>query len=84
MSINVSLPLIAPSGLQATVQAGGTIPVGAYDYVVVAFDDDDQSPWAEYSNQLAFHSPISETGNFTTTSGNQSVLINWTNVTGAL
>lgn len=84
MAIGVTLPIIAPSGLEATLQTGGSLDVDTiYYYIVMAFDAYDCSPNAQVATQLCFHSPISEESSFTTSGSELSALINWTNVSGA-
>jgi hypothetical protein len=84
MAIGVTLPIIAPSGLEATLQTGGSLDVDTtYYYVVCAFDAYDITPNTQIAAQRCFHSPISEEGSFTTSGAELSALIKWTNVSGA-
>lgn len=84
MPIEVTLPLIAPSGLEATLQEGGSLSAATtYYYVVMAFDAYDQTPTASSAGYLAYHSPISEEGSFTTSGTQLSAHITWANVDGA-
>jgi len=84
MAIAVSLPIIAPSGLEAILVSGGQLVEDTtYYYVVIAFDALDQTPYAASSAQLCYHSPRSEEDSFTTDSTNKSALITWNNVPGA-
>lgn len=77
--ITVTLPLVAPTGLSATLVAGGSLlPNTTYYYIVIAYNS------IYYSAQeLVFHSPISAESSFTTDTTNLSVLIKWSNVTNA-
>jgi hypothetical protein len=84
MAIGVTLPIIAPSGLESVLVSGGQLDVDTtYYYVVMAFDAFDCTPNAQIAAQRCFHSPISEEGSFTTSGSELSALITWTNVTGA-
>lgn len=85
MAIEVTLPIVAPSGLESAIQTGGSLDVDTtYYYVVCAFDALDCTPAASAVAQLCFHSPISEESNFTTSGTELSALINWLNVPGAV
>lgn len=80
MAINVSLPIAAPTDLQATLVAGGSLAANTtYYYVVIAYDQASTSP----DGVIPYHSPLSVEGSFTTDSTNKSVKINWSNVAGA-
>jgi len=73
-----------PSGLESTLQTGGSLDVDTtYYYIVMAFDAYDCSPNAQTNYWLCFHSPISEESSFTTSGTELSALINWANVDGA-
>jgi hypothetical protein len=85
MAIGVTLPIIAPSGLEAALQTGGSLDVDTtYYYIVMAYDALDCTPAASSATTLCFHSPISEESSFTTSGTELSALINWTNVAGAV
>ena len=80
MAITVTLPVSAPTGLSATLQAGGTLAASTtYYYVIASYYDKYISPGS--SNRFGYHSEISAEDSFTTDSTNKSALINWTNCT---
>lgn len=80
MAITVTLPIQAPTGLTATLVAGGSLLANTtYYYVVIAYDQHYTSP----NGVIPYHSPLSEESSFTTDNINKSVKINWTNVAGA-
>jgi hypothetical protein len=81
MAVTVTLPVAAPTGLTATLQAGGSLAASTtYYFIVIAYD---QAWYTPNNALLAYHSPISAEGTFTTDAVNRSVKINWNNVTGA-
>ena len=83
MAITVTLPISAPTGLAATLQAGGTLAANTtYYFIVMAFDSNNSSP-AVGTSIYNFHSPISSEASFSTDDINKSVLITWANVTNA-
>jgi len=83
MPISVTLPIAAPTGLQATLLAGGTLAANTtYYYVVIAYQSQYLNPYDQTT--LGLFSPISAESSFTTDSTNKSVRINWNNVSGAL
>lgn len=82
MSIAVTLPVEAPTNLQATLLDGGSLAANTtYYYIVIAYDQTYYSP--RDSDIFSYHSPISTEASFTTTTTKKSVLINWDNSTGA-
>jgi hypothetical protein len=82
MAIAVTLPVPAPTGLQATLQEGGSLQANTtYYFIVIAYDQAYYSP--QNLNVFCYHSPISQEQSFTTTETHKSVRINWTNAPGA-
>jgi len=82
MAIIVTKPVAIPTGLTATLVAGGTLAANTtYYYVVVAYDQTSITP--NTIGLFNFHSDISAEGSFTTDTINRSVLIKWTNSAGA-
>lgn len=81
MSITVTLPLSAPTGLTATPAAGGSLDASTtYYYKIIAFDT--QYYTALNPSYRGYHSPASEEGTFDTDGTNKSATIEWTNSTG--
>lgn len=83
MAITVTLPVTAPTGLNAALQSGGSLaPSTQYWFVVLAFHNwDAQDAYFTPSaySRTCFHSPLSAEGTFTTTATDLSALITWTN-----
>ena len=83
MTITVSI-LPAPTALNASLTAGGSLVDGTtYYYVVIAYDQRYISPYASWSNRFGVHSSISAEDSFTCDATNKSANITWTNATGA-
>jgi len=81
MAITVTLPVETVSGLNASIEPGGSLdPNTTYYYIVVAYDNQYISP---ASGRLSCHSPISEEKSFTTTTSGLSAHITWSNASGA-
>lgn len=80
MALTVTLPIAAPTDLQATLLPNGSLsPNTTYYYVVIAYDQHSTAP----VGVIPYHSPLSAESSFTTDNTNKSVKINWANVAGA-